>query len=137
MAVQLNKGRAFESLNLTSLMDVVFLLLIFFLVATRFAEEDKELDVVLPNASEARPQIQQAVAIVINIDRNGNMFMRNQQLSPTEVDRALQQAKANNPTQQTVNIRADKRVEFDSVVQVLNLCRKNQIESYSIDTQQQ
>ena len=41
------------SLSLTPLIDVVFLLLIFFLVATRFAEEERELDVLLPQASEA------------------------------------------------------------------------------------
>lgn len=135
MAVQISKGRAFESLNLTSLMDVVFLLLIFFLVATQFAEEDEELAVVLPNASEARPQIEQPAAIVINIDKDGNYFMRHERLTAGEVDQALQHAKADNPLQQTVNIRADKRVEFDSVVQVLNLCKKNQIEDYSIDTE--
>ena len=92
--------------------------------------------VVLPNASEARPQIEQPVTIVINIDKDGNFFMGNERLTPSEIDRALRQAKANNPLQQTVNIRADKRVAFDSVVQVLNLCKKNQVEAYSIDTEQ-
>ena len=43
MAVNINKGQALGALSLTPLIDVVFLLLIFFLVATKFAEEDKEM----------------------------------------------------------------------------------------------
>ena len=40
--------------NLTPLIDVVFLLLIFFLVATKLAQEERELDIPLPEAAEAR-----------------------------------------------------------------------------------
>ena len=53
MAVKIKQGRALAALSMTPLIDVVFLLLIFFLVATRFEQEDRELDVVLPSASEA------------------------------------------------------------------------------------
>ena len=48
-----------EVLNMTPLIDVVFQLLLFFLVATRFAAEDRELDVMLPAASEAKPLMAQ------------------------------------------------------------------------------
>ena len=51
MAVKIKKGTALGALSLTPLIDIVFLLLIFFLVATRFAEEDRERDVELPSAS--------------------------------------------------------------------------------------
>ena len=53
MAVKIDKGSALDSLSLTPLIDIVFLLLIFFLVATKFAEEERELAVMLPEASEA------------------------------------------------------------------------------------
>ena len=52
MAVRIRKSSVLQSLSLTPLIDVVFLLLVFFLVATRFAEEDRQLDVKLPTASE-------------------------------------------------------------------------------------
>ena len=55
MAVRIDKGSALDSLSLTPLIDIVFLLLIFFLVATKFAEEERELAVMLPEASEAQP----------------------------------------------------------------------------------
>ena len=72
MAVKIRKSAVLESLSLTPLVDVVFLLLIFFLVATRFAEEDRELDVRLPTASEARPLVLKPKDIELSIDKNGN-----------------------------------------------------------------
>jgi len=47
MAVHIKKSSSLEALNMTPLIDVVFQLLLFFLVATRFAAEDRELDVML------------------------------------------------------------------------------------------
>jgi len=135
MAVKLNKGQSTTVLNLTALIDVLLFLMVFFLVSTKYAEEDEQLSVLLPNASEARPQIEQPKAMVINIDQKGNYFVGRAQLTPAELDRALQQAKVDNPTRQAVTIRADKRVIFDAVVQAVNLCRKNRIENYSFDTQ--
>ena len=55
MSVKIDKGFALDNLNLTPLIDVVFNLLIFFLVAPGLAEAEREMDVMLPEASEARP----------------------------------------------------------------------------------
>ncbi len=73
MAIQIQKGRALDALNLTPLIDVVFLLLIFFLVATRFAQEDRELPVQLPAASSAMPMTMEPQELVVNIDQNGSI----------------------------------------------------------------
>ena len=55
MAIKFDKSTAIGTLSLTPLIDIVFLLLIFFLVATEFAKEEREMKVVLPAASEAKP----------------------------------------------------------------------------------
>ncbi len=57
MTVKIDKGMALSSLSLTPLIDVVFLLLIFFLVATRFEQEEREIDLALAQASNAQPLI--------------------------------------------------------------------------------
>ena len=75
MAVKIKKGTAIGTLTLTPLIDVVFLLLIFFLVATRFAQEDRELDVMLPAASEAKPLTVQPKEMFINVDHGGRYFV--------------------------------------------------------------
>ena len=57
MSVRINKGRAAALVDLTPMIDVVFQLLLFFLVASKFADEEREMKVVLPQASEAKPLI--------------------------------------------------------------------------------
>ena len=55
MSVRINKGRLASGLELTPMIDVVFLLMIFFLVASKLEEADRIIDVVLPKASAAKP----------------------------------------------------------------------------------
>ena len=74
MSVNLKKGEALSTLSLTPLIDVVFLLLIFFLVATKFAEEERELNVLLPDASEAQPRTSKPRETIVNIDEAGTLF---------------------------------------------------------------
>ena len=56
MSVKLNRTSAVGSLSITPLIDVVFLLLIFFLVSSRFAEEERELDLNLPASQKHCPR---------------------------------------------------------------------------------
>ena len=135
MAVKIKKGTALASLSLTPLIDVVFLLLVFFLVATRFAQEDRELEVQLPTASEARPMTEEPKELFVNIDKDGNYFVSGQRLVAMEVEVALRQAVADNPVNQSVVIRADRRVPFDYVVTVMDLCNRTGVRDYTVTTQ--
>jgi biopolymer transport protein ExbD len=135
MAVKIKKGSALGALSLTPLIDVVFLLLVFFLVATRFAQEDRELEVELPTASEARPLTEEPKELFVNIDKDGNYFVSGQRLAASEVEVALRQAVADNPINQSVVIRADKRVPFDFVVTVMDLCNQAGVRDYTVTTQ--
>ena len=134
MAVRINKGNALSSLTLTPLIDVVFLLLVFFLVTTRFAQEDYELDVVLPSASEAQPLIAEPRELFVNIDRQGDYVVDGRLMTRQEVEEVLRQAVANNPVHQSVIIRADKRVAFDYVVAIMDLCNRAGVRDYSVTT---
>ena len=133
MAVSIKKGTALGALSLTPLIDIVFLLLIFFLVATRFADVDREMDVELPSASEARPLIVQPKEIFINIDQDGNVFSGGEKYDLARLEAMLRQAKSDNPVNQSVILRADKRTELDAVVQVINACNRARV-SHSLTT---
>jgi biopolymer transport protein ExbD len=137
MAVQLKKSQALGMLNMTPIIDIVFQLLIFFLVATRFAQEDRELEVTLPHASEAQPLIAEAEELFVNIDRQGKYYVDGQFRTPDDVEGVLRQAVANNPANQRVIIRADKSVVFDHVVTVMNLCNKTGVMDYVVTTSEQ
>jgi len=134
MSVKINKGSAIASLSITPMIDIVFLLLIFFLVATRFAEEDRELEVVLPSASEAQPLIVAPKELFVNIDKDGQFFIGGSVMDIDEVEETLEQAAVNNQTQ-AVTIRADKRVALDYATQVMNACNKVGIQDYKLTTQ--
>jgi biopolymer transport protein ExbD len=131
MAVKIKKGSSLSVLNLTPLIDVVFQLLLFFLVVTRFASEDRELDVMLPVASEARPLIVQPRELFVNIDHQGRFFVDGKIVSGDEVERMLRQAGAD---RRSVIIRADRRVQLDSAVFVMNACNKAGIFDYKLTT---
>jgi biopolymer transport protein ExbD len=132
MSVKINKGEALGGLNLTPIIDVVFLLLIFFLVATRFEEEERSLDVVLPQASEAMPLVAKPKELFVNVDDRGRYFVSGQFVTEAELEAALVQAAANNPGRQTVIIRADKRCVWQFIVTVMDLCNKAGIRDYRV-----
>jgi biopolymer transport protein ExbD len=136
MAVQIDTGKALSTLSLTPLIDIVFLLLIFFLVATRFAEEERELDVLLPDASEAQPLTSKPGELFINIDQQGRYYVTGKILTLEELDRALRTASVNNPGRVSVIIRADKRVVWNYVVAAMNACNKAKIRDYRVTTLQ-
>lgn len=134
MAVRIKQGTSLGVLNMTPLIDVVFQLLLFFLVATRFAAEDRELDVMLPAASEAKPLIAQPRELFVNIDHQGQYFIQGKIVSGDEVEHILRQAAVDNPANQSVIIRADRRVQLDAAVFVMNACNKAGIFDYTLTT---
>ncbi|MBN2021781.1 MAG: biopolymer transporter ExbD [Pirellulales bacterium] len=133
MTVEINRGKVLGRLNLTPLIDCVFLLLIFFLVATRFAEEEREMDVMLPEASEARPLTIAPKELFININKEGQYYVTGKLLSLPELQQLLKTAWVDNQ-HQTVVIRADKRCIWEHVVAAMNACNKAHIHDYRVTT---
>lgn len=131
MAVKIDKGSS-GTINMTPMIDCVFLLLIFFLVATKFEEAEREMSVVLPQASEAMPLVSRPKELFVNVDRQGRFIVAGQTLSEEQLLAALEQAAANNPGRQTVIIRADKRSTWQYVMTVMNLCNKARIRDYRV-----
>ena len=125
-----------STLSLTPLIDVVFLLLIFFLVTSEFEEEERRLDIVLPSATSATPMISKPREIVVDIDSSGSMYLSGQPTSLMELQRLLRIAVASNPTNQSVVIRADRSTSFQPVVSVMDLCNKSGVSDYSVTTQE-
>jgi len=123
-----------STLSLTPLIDVVFLLLIFFLVTSEFENEERRLDIVLPSATTAVPMISKPREIVIDIDREGTVFLSGQPTSLGELQKLLKVAAASNPTNQSVVIRADRSTAFQPVVNVMDLCNRSGISDYSVTT---
>jgi len=133
MAVHLKKSTAMELMSMTPLIDCVFLLLIFFLVAARFEQEERQLNVKLPAASEAKPLTARPKEVFINIDAKGQFLIQGKVVSVERLAEILTTAARNNPTQSVV-IRADKNVLWNFVAAAMNACNKAGISDYRVAT---
>ncbi|QDT08950.1 ExbD/TolR family protein [Planctomycetes bacterium K23_9] len=136
MAVQVKRSTAAGTLSLTPLIDVVFLLLIFFLVTSEFEEEERRLNIVLPEATSAVPMTGKPREIVVDIDSQGIIYLGGKEIELTELERLLRVAVAENPTNQTAVIRADQSSTFQPVVSVMDVCNRTGISDYSVTTQE-
>jgi biopolymer transport protein ExbD len=133
MAVRIRQGTVLQQLPVTPMIDVVFTVLIFFIVATKFAEEERELQLAaLPVASEARPLAAEPRDVLISIDAQGHCFVGGKQLNPSELDRLLRTVAATNPGRSSVIIHVDERCEWRYIAPVLNACQRANIHSYRV-----
>ena len=109
-------------LNLTSLIDVVLLLLIFFMVSTTFVDET-HIDIQLPQASEQAPAELKSEPIVISITASGEYRVNGKTLlnnSPTTLSAAVSKV-AGEGRDNPVTIRADARTTHQSVVTAMDV----------------
>lgn len=134
MAVELKRSNVAGTLSLTPLIDVVFLLLIFFLVTSEFEDEERRLNIVLPSATSAVPMTSKPREVVVDIDDTGKVYMRGKVTPLEELEELLKSAVANNPTSQTVVIRADQATSFQPVVNVMDVCNRTGVSDYSVTT---
>jgi biopolymer transport protein ExbD len=116
--------------NMMPLIDVVFLLLIFFLLASRFEQEERELKVVLPEVAEAQP-LAMTQELVVNITPEGQYLVARKQYGEEELAALLEQAHRNNP-HQSVLIRGDARAPWKHGVRVMGLCNRAKIDNYRV-----
>ncbi len=124
MAVQVRNSNIMSAVSLTPMIDVVFLLLIFFLVESRFSQEEKTMNIELPNASSAVPMTERPREIVIEIDQEGAYLLDGVAASLDKVEQSIVQAIAINPSTQSVIVRADRRAPLQSAVSVIDLCSR-------------
>lgn len=133
---KIRRSSVASTLSLTPLIDVVFLLLIFFLVTSEFEEEERRLDIVLPTATSAVPMTSKPREVVVDIDSDGVLYLSGQPTELDELHRLLRVAVANNPTNQTVVIRADRATSFQPVVSVMDVCNRTGVSDYSVTTKE-
>jgi biopolymer transport protein ExbD len=124
MSVKLRESSAMSSLSIAPLIDVVFLLLIFFLVTSRFEKQEREMDLELPEASQSVPITETPSEIVVNLGAEGQLVIDGSVRGIDELEQILSQAAVNNPLTQTVLIRSDRRAPVGSFIGVIDVCKK-------------
>ncbi len=108
-------------LNLTPMIDVVFQLLIFFMVATTFLDPEKEIEIELPEASSGTETEAEADEIIINVLADGGIVVSGERMTTDELLARLESAARTNP-QMAVTIRGDRLVHHEHIVGVMDAC---------------
>lgn len=120
-------------LDLTPMIDMVFLLLIFFLVATTFHQAEREMQIALPYASAAGPMSAALRELIINVDAQGAVFVSGRQVSDDELQQMVKSAVAAN-AEQKVSVRGDRGARYGAVVRVLDICKHAGVQQPYLDT---
>ncbi|MCH8921872.1 MAG: biopolymer transporter ExbD [Planctomycetes bacterium] len=110
--------------NLTPVIDVVFLLLIFFLVATTFAEEERDMSVHLAEVGEAGPILTPAGEMILNISEAGEYKVGTRIFSEPELAALLEAQKLNI---KRVQLRIDEQTPFRYPAVAISLCRQKEL----------
>jgi len=121
------------TLELTPIIDMVFLLLIFFLVTTTFQQTEREMQIALPEAISAGPISMSLAELVINVERDGSIIVSGRTISTDDLRVLITEAVASNPNQK-VTVRGDRETPYANIVTVLDVCKGAGIQEPYLDT---
>ena len=119
------------TLNLTPMIDIVFLLIIFFMVGTKFTELERNISLKVPQVSEAGPQTAAPQRRVINVYRDGRIALDRRMVDLPQLTTALNNARTEYRDLGVI-VRGDADVPFQNVADVLGACREAQIAEMGI-----
>jgi biopolymer transport protein ExbD len=119
------------SINLTPMIDIVFQLIIFFMVGTKFSEIEKTIDLKLPQVSSTAPISSAPQKRVINLFRDGKIQMNQQEMSIGQLKSELTTAREQY-SELGVVVRGDAQTDLQNVAAVLTACREAGISDLGI-----
>ena len=125
-----NKVRKKVQINVTSLIDVLFILLIFFMVTSTFLEQPG-IKLELPKAQSA--QVEQIENLIIYVDRQRQVFLNDKPVAIDRLEKLLTETIAEND-QPTLVLRADKAVPHGLVVTIMDLAKRSGVKRLVIGT---
>lgn len=120
-----------QAIDLTPMLDVVFIMLIFFIVTATFIKETgKEVSRPDANTAEDKPN----ASILIAIGADNEVWMDKKEIDPRNIRQAIERMRSDNP-KGSVSIQADKESDLKFVVDVANAARKAGVTDISVSTE--
>jgi len=124
-----------QGVRIAPLIDIVFLLLIFFLVATTFYEAEKDITIRLAAATEGQDRAPTPEIVMVNISEAGTIVVNQRLYTLDQLETHLREARTRNPKVAAV-LRCDRRARHAEFVQVLNICERSGVTQLSVATLQ-
>lgn len=112
-----------HGMNLVPLIDVLLILLIFFIVTFSMAQRENDLNISVPAADSGAPKDRQVGELVVNIAKDGTIRLNSQTLTPEQLFQRFQTTFEQN-SKQAIILRADEESVYKNMFRVLDLCYK-------------
>jgi len=122
------------SLNLPPMIDIVFLLIIFFMVGTKFSELERKIELDVPTVSNSGALTAAPEKKIVNVHRDGRIVYERQDVDLPALTKKLQAAKQQY-SELGVLVRGDAAASHQSVTDVLVACRRAGIRRMAISVQ--
>ena len=127
--MQFTGRHAFDGENtfpMAAMIDIIFLLLIFFVSTSVFYRLEAEMDIVIPTASEAEISERSTGEIIVNIRKDGSLVVNQREMTAPELTNVLRHV-SELYKGQAVIVRGDGQARHQDVMDVLNACAQADI----------
>jgi len=121
--------------QITPMLDVMFLLLCFFITTAVFSQWEYEVNLTLPTAKTGKMPDRLPGEIIINITKAGQVTVNQQVLTPEALELRLKRLSKYYPGQPVI-LRADAEASVEHLMRVVDACRGADIWNFSIATQE-
>lgn len=137
MKFELKKTAGKRNVDMTPMIDCVFQLLLFFLVASNFQEQARlsgegELGASLPAVATAMPMVMKPREMIVNVGENGDFFLDGERHTEAQLVERFRRAQTDNPGSQSVVIRGNEGADWKYVARVMSLCNQQEIRDYRV-----
>jgi biopolymer transport protein ExbD len=118
-------------LILTPVIDIMFLLLIFFMVGTQFVDEERHFDIKLPTVSDDMSVTSLPDPTTVNVTSDGSVIVDGETIAAEELEARLNALKENYPGQAVI-LRGDGSATYQQVMDVLAVIKRSGIAAVSL-----
>lgn len=122
------------ALALTSMLDVIFLLLCFFVTVSVFSQWESEISIRLPEAKTSEQQDRLPGEIIVNLAKDGSLRVNGIAMTLDDLQGRLKKIAKFYPGQSVI-IRADKETQYEQLVSVIDACRGADVWNFSLATE--
>ena len=113
--------------NMTPMIDVVFLLIIFFLVSSHLAKQEAQMELPLPVADSGEEPNDEVRRLTLNVTADGTMLLAGRYLDRDELKQRLKQAHDEHGQDVEIRIRGDRNVPYSAVSPIMLSCARTGI----------
>ena len=123
------RSKSTPRLMIIPMIDIIFFLLVFFMISTLYMVEQNIIPVILPKASSA--QSDQTKQIPLTITFQGNIYLEKEELPLSLLAKRIKAELAQNPDPAII-LRADRKLEYGKVIEVLDILKESGVRRVSV-----